>query len=92
MCGLTLMDLFVLLLILKLSRKTVFGYILFPQAFPELLQSFDVRIIKDVFGDSQFESYFESNITTFSRFLHFNGNIVARTSFKNKSQTRLLNM
>ena len=45
MCGLTLMDVFVLLPMLKLSRKAVFGYVLFPQAFPQLLQSFDVRSI-----------------------------------------------
>ena len=30
----------------------------------------------------QVESHLESNITTFSRFLHFNGNIIARISFK----------
>ena len=47
MCGLTSMDLFVLHLMLKLSRKTVYGYSLFPQTFPQLLQSFDVRSITD---------------------------------------------
>ena len=47
MCGLGSMDQFVLLLMLKLSRKAVFGYILFVQAFPRLLRSFDVRIRKD---------------------------------------------
>ena len=45
MCGLTLMDLFVLLLML--SRKAVFGYILFPGTCPPLLRLFDVTSIKD---------------------------------------------
>ena len=47
MCGLTLMDLFMLLLMLKLSRKAVFGYILFPETCPPLLRLFDVTSLKD---------------------------------------------
>ena len=47
MWGLSSMDLFILLLMWKLSRKAFFGYILSPQTFLHRLRSFDVRSIKN---------------------------------------------
>ena len=47
MWGLSSMDLFILLLMRKLSRKAFFGYILSPQTFLHRLRSFDVRSIKN---------------------------------------------
>ena len=75
-------DMFVLLLMFKLSQKAIFVIYSVSTNVSSVSSIIDVRNIKNDSSPKYRKLHLKSNITTFSRSLYFNGNIIARIIFK----------